>query len=216
MGSSEFGIERRPCLLAAADGGEKLKKEDMTDYRARKVAYKMLTKRGYNIPASDSQLTPEEFAKRFVEVRRGADLATGAADPRDLMTIQVQQIENSADQIFVFFPEDPKVGVSPIRRYVERMEQNEATRGIIVVKDNVTPFAKAAIDEMRGCNAKQPLFIEVFRRIELLVDITEHELVPEHQVLTMLQRPSFLLATSLLKRSCHGFKRTTRLLGTLA
>ena len=170
--------------LAAADGGEKLKKEDMTDYRARKVVYKMLTKRGYNIPASDSQLTPEEFAKRFVEVRVGADGATGAADPRDLMTIQVQKIENSADQIFVFFPEDPKVGVSPIRRYVERMEQNEATRGIIVVKDNVTPFAKAAIDEMRGSNAKQPLFIEVFRRIELLVDITEHELVPEHQVLT--------------------------------
>ena len=48
------------------------------------------------------------------------------------------KIENSADQIVS--SEDPKVGVSPIRRYVERMEQNEATRGIIVVKDNVTPL----------------------------------------------------------------------------
>ena len=157
----------------------------MTDYRVRKVVYKMLTKRGYNIPASDSQLTPEEFSKRFVEARVGADGAKN--DPRDLMTIQVQKIEDSGGQIFVFFPEDPKVGVEPIRRYVVRMEENNAKRGIIVVKDNVTPFAKAAIDEMRP-----DYIVEVFRRIELLVDITEHELVPEHQVLTQAAKEQLL------------------------
>jgi DNA-directed RNA polymerases I, II, and III subunit RPABC1 len=163
------------AMAVAADSGDKLKKEDMTDFRVRKVVYKMLTKRGYNIPASDSQLTPEEFSKRFVEARGGS----ADDDPRDLMTIQVQKIEDTAGQIFVFFPNEPKVGVEPIRRYVNRMQENETKRGIIVVKDNVTPFAKAAIEEMR------PDFqIEVFRRIELLVDITEHELVPEHQVLT--------------------------------
>jgi len=52
------------------------------------------------------------------------------------------------DQIFVFFPEDEKVGVKPIRSYSEKMQEEDVKRAIIVIKGGITPFARSAIQEL--------------------------------------------------------------------
>jgi len=163
-----------------------LSKEHSDLFRVRQTVFKMLRKRKYNISEEDFSLSREDFKKKFV------DLAVNSAGDesqslRELLTIQVQHIEDTDDQIFVFFPEDAKVGVQPVRKYCERMKQHEAVKGIIIVKEGITPFAKTAIDEMR------PKYkLEHFKQIELLVDITEHELVPEHQVLNDTEKTSLL------------------------
>jgi len=36
---------------------------------------------------------------------------------RELLTIHVQKKDDPTEQLFVFFPDDPKVGVKPIRKY---------------------------------------------------------------------------------------------------
>ena len=161
--------------------GRTLKKEEQNDYRIRKVVFKMLGNRGYNIASEDANLSREEFTRQFL------DVPSAEGDSRERMTIQVQQVDDVNDQIFVFFPDDPKLGVDPIRSYIDRMKENGATRGIIVVKNNVTPLAKAAIEELRP-----DYNIEIFNRLELLVDITEHELVPEHVVLTDAEKQQLL------------------------
>jgi DNA-directed RNA polymerase I, II, and III subunit RPABC1 len=146
----------------------------------------MLRKRKYNISNDDFNMSREDFKKKFVDPAQSGS-GEESQSLRELLTIQVQHIEDTDDQIFVFFPEDPKVGVTPVRKYCTRMKQHEATRGIIVVKEGITPFAKTAIDEMR------PKYkLEHFKQIELLVDITEHELVPEHQVLNDEEKAKLL------------------------
>ena len=88
-------------------------------------------------------------------------------------------MENANDQIFVFFPEEETLGVKPIRVYTDRMKAQMVGRAIIVVKKGITAHARTALLEM-GDNYQ----VEHFKESELLIDITEHSLVPKHVVLT--------------------------------
>lgn len=88
----------------------------------------------------------------------------------------------------MFFPVDEKVGVKPIKTYCQRMKEQNVKRAIIVVKQNLTPFAKSAIKELTQRNFR----VEYFRDNELLVDITEHRLVPEHILLNAQEKREVL------------------------
>ena len=46
------------------------------------------------------------------------------------------------DQMFVFFPEEPKVGIKTIKTYCQRMQEENIYRAIIVVQMGMTPSAK--------------------------------------------------------------------------
>jgi len=110
-------------------------------------------------------------------------------DPsRESLTILVEKADDATDQLFVFFPTDEKVGVKPIKTYCQRMKEQNVLRAIIVVKVNLTPFSKQAIREI----AQRGYRIEYFRDAELLVDITEHKLVPEHVVLSIQEKKELL------------------------
>ena len=59
------------------------------------------------------------------------------------------------------------------------MQADNIHRAIIVVAQGMTPSAKAVMEEMAP-----KYIIQMFNEQELLINITEHELVPNHQVLT--------------------------------
>lgn len=46
------------------------------------------------------------------------------------------------DQMFVFFPDEPKVGIKTIKSYCQRMQEENISRAIIVVQQGMTPSAK--------------------------------------------------------------------------
>lgn len=146
-------------------------------YRVRKTCLKMLSKRGYIVDEDALNMTTEDFKNRF-----------GENPSRENLTILVEKTDDSTDQLFVFFPEDEKVGVKPIKTYCKRMKEVNVLRAIIVVKINLTPFARSAVKEMAMHGYK----VEYFKDSELLVDITEHKLVPEHVVLTNNQKQELL------------------------
>lgn len=52
-------------------------------------------------------------------------------------------------QIFVFFPEDVKVGVKSIKTVCEQMKADNVKRAIMVVISNLTPFARQCLEEVR-------------------------------------------------------------------
>lgn len=61
------------------------------------------------------------------------------------------------------------------------MNELDVKRAILIVQQAMTAFAKQAIVEI--CH-QEGLNIETFQETELLVNITKHVLVPQHQVLT--------------------------------
>ena len=51
-------------------------------------------------------------------------------------------------QVFVFFPEEEKVGVKTIKTYAERMRNEGVNRAVMVTQVNMTPFARQCLQEM--------------------------------------------------------------------
>jgi len=49
------------------------------------------------------------------------------------------------DQMFVFFPDEPKVGIKTIKSYCQRMQEENISRAIIVVQQGMTPSAKQVV-----------------------------------------------------------------------
>ena len=146
-------------------------------FRVRKTCSKMLAARGYIVSDTDLGMTTDDFKAQF-----------GEEPVRDQLVIFTEKAEDRNDQVFVFFPADEKVGVGPIKTYVLRMKEENVTRAIIVIKNDLTHFAKQAIRELASRGYK----VEYFKDAELLVDITEHKLVPEHIVLTSQEKKELL------------------------
>ena len=154
-------------------------------FRVQKTCWKMLKKRGYNVDQSYIDMTPDEFLNEF-----------GESPAREQLTIQVQKLDDPEEQLFVFFPEGEKgdkgsaekIGVTQLKGYYTRMQSSNVRRAIIIVKNNLTPFARQLIKEV----ALRGFRMEYFREMELLVDITEHKLVPEHVILSQQQKQELL------------------------
>jgi hypothetical protein len=51
-------------------------------------------------------------------------------------------------QIFVFYPEEDKVGVKTIKTFAERMRNEGVSRAIMVTMSSMTPFARQCLAEM--------------------------------------------------------------------
>eukprot|EP00743_Colponemidia_sp_Colp-15_P001986 GILK01002159.1.p1 GENE.GILK01002159.1~~GILK01002159.1.p1 ORF type:complete len:225 (+),score=34.54 GILK01002159.1:69-677(+) len=145
-------------------------------FRIRKTILQMLAARHYIVSQSMLDVTLDAFREKYNE-----------NPTRESLMILVEKKDDPTDQMFVFFPEDAKVGVKPIRRYCEKMEEHRVQRAIIVVQQGMTPVAKQALAEMA------PKFIlEHFQESEVLVNITEHELVPDHILLTPEEKKMIL------------------------
>ena len=61
-------------------------------------------------------------------------------------------------QIYVFFPNDEKVGMKHIKKYVEMMTAEKVSRALLVVQQNLTPFAKSFLQEL-----EPKIHLEVFQ-----------------------------------------------------
>eukprot|EP00276_Gloeochaete_wittrockiana_P010993 CAMPEP_0184656204 /NCGR_PEP_ID=MMETSP0308-20130426/15956_1 /TAXON_ID=38269 /ORGANISM="Gloeochaete witrockiana, Strain SAG 46.84" /LENGTH=171 /DNA_ID=CAMNT_0027093205 /DNA_START=162 /DNA_END=677 /DNA_ORIENTATION=- len=121
-------------------------------------------------------MTQDDFKAKFSE-----------SPSREQLTILVQKKDNPTDQLFVFFPEDSKVGVKPIRKYVDRMNEEKVDRAILVVQQSLTAFARQAVAELAP-----KIVLEQFSEHELLVNITEHVLVPRHILLSLEEKKQLL------------------------
>ena len=147
-------------------------------FRVYRTIANMLDKRGYMVPRDFRDITPSEFKEKF-----------GEYPSRENLTLLVAKPDEETNQLFVFFPEDERLGVKPIKTYIDRMKAESVFNAVIVLRVDITPYAKQALQEM-----SDEFRIEHFREAELLVDITKHQLVPDHQVLTPNEK------TALLKR----------------
>mmetsp|Transcript_18881 Transcript_18881/g.26580 ORF Transcript_18881/g.26580 Transcript_18881/m.26580 type:complete len:226 (-) Transcript_18881:112-789(-) len=166
-----------------ADGGQSaptlrggLTMEASRMFRVYRTVSKMLTNRGYMVPREMREMTPATFTAKF-----------GEHPTREALTILVEKEDDENDQLFVFFPEDEKLGVAPINTFMNRMREENVSNAILILRVDMTPFAKQAVQELSDAYR-----VEHFKEAELLVDITEHTLVPQHQVLNQNEKQELL------------------------
>jgi DNA-directed RNA polymerase I, II, and III subunit RPABC1 len=145
-------------------------------WRVWKTVQQMLKDRGYGVDEDDVDVTLAAFTAKF-----------GDAQERSKLTIMAGKKADPKEQIFVFFPDDEKIGVKPIKDYMTRMDTEEITRAILVVKKEITSYAK---NVMAQCQPHKVM--EQFAEGELIVNITKHVLVPKHVVLTSEQKLTLL------------------------
>lgn len=154
-------------------------------WRVRHTVLQLCHDRGYLVTQDELEETFEQFQSQYEDVK----------PDRNELTILCAHHNNMDDKIFVFFPDEPKIGVKTVQNYASKMEEEQVHRAIIVVRTGLTPSAKQA---MR--NVAPEYIMEDFLESELLINITEHELVPQHILLTTEEKEE-LFARYKLKES---------------
>ncbi|KAK6179974.1 hypothetical protein SNE40_012211 [Patella caerulea] len=151
-------------------------------WRIRKTIMQLCHDRGYLVTQDELDQTLDEFKTQF------GDKPSERKPSRSDLIVLVAHNDDPTDQMFVFFPDEPKVGIKTIKTYCQRMQEENISRAIIVVQLGMTPSAKQSLVEMA------PKYIlEQFIEAELLVNITEHMLVPEHVVMTAEEKAELLV-----------------------
>ncbi|KAF6032532.1 POLR2E [Bugula neritina] len=97
--------------------------------------------RGYLVTQDELDQTEDQFKMQF------GDKPSERRPSRSDLTILVAHNDDPTDQMFVFFPEELKIGIKTIRTYTTRMQEESITRAIIVVIQGMTPSAKQLVPE---------------------------------------------------------------------
>eukprot|EP01106_Pelomyxa_sp_JSP_P017603 TRINITY_DN7337_c0_g1_i2.p1 TRINITY_DN7337_c0_g1~~TRINITY_DN7337_c0_g1_i2.p1 ORF type:complete len:206 (+),score=41.48 TRINITY_DN7337_c0_g1_i2:90-707(+) len=153
--------------------------EDKRMFQVRKTVLEMLADRQYLITQEERDLNLEQFRAQFCK--------DGAVTSRENLVLLKRKVDFFQEQIFVFFPDEVKVGVKTITKYNSRMNDEGVTRSILVVQQGVTPFARNAMQAMQPA-----ITFEEFKEAELLINITKHVLVPRHVVLSKEEKATLL------------------------
>ncbi|KAJ2704284.1 DNA-directed RNA polymerases II 24 kDa polypeptide (RNA polymerase II subunit 5) [Coemansia spiralis] len=147
-------------------------------WRVYRTVHQLCRDRNYLVASSDLDRTLEQFRAEFAP--------SGRVD-RVRLTFVVQKKDDPSNQMFVFFPEGKSVGVGQVREYIGKMTKESVTNGIIVYSGTMSP----STDKVRAALAANNR-LEKFHEGDLLINITEHDLVPQHKILSDEQKKEIL------------------------
>lgn len=88
--------------------------------------------------------------------------------------------------VWVEFCAEQSVGIKQLRTFAHHIVQNNFMTGIFITTVSVTPSAMKIVPTIL------PHVLEVFHEQDLLVNITKHELVPKHVLLSQEEKAALL------------------------
>mmetsp|Transcript_9787 Transcript_9787/g.19228 ORF Transcript_9787/g.19228 Transcript_9787/m.19228 type:complete len:209 (-) Transcript_9787:515-1141(-) len=167
--------------------------DDTDVYRVVKTLASLLRHRGYDSTAWES-LDLARFRAKYTQNGMVRLSALGMDRFEHLVTKEI---------IMFCFPPEEKVGVKPIREFNDTLLTSNAARGILVLRDNISPFGRQAISVSKGTCP-----IEHFTYAELKFDLVTHEMVPKHEILSEDEKNALLerykIKAEMLPRMRHN------------
>ncbi|RMZ82649.1 hypothetical protein DV738_g1646, partial [Chaetothyriales sp. CBS 135597] len=160
-------------------------------WRTWRTVLEMLVDRGYQITEEELSISRGSFYNKFKDPGSGVidrRLLRLKAEPtpdmvRKLTPRATKRDPNPATKagtIWVEFCPDPTIGIKHTRAFAHTLQERNFSSGIFITIGPVTTSALRAFDGA----AEQGVAAEHFREEDLLVNITKHELVPKHILLS--------------------------------
>ncbi|EJD49711.1 DNA-directed RNA polymerase I [Auricularia subglabra TFB-10046 SS5] len=147
-------------------------------WKVSRTIHEMVRDRGYQVSEEETNMSLEQFR---------AQHTTNGTVNRTTLTFFTHHAKDPNDQLFVFFCEDKNVSIKTMRKFLDVLQQKGIQRGIIVFSGTMTPSARKVITGM-----SQDYKLEEFAEADLIVNITQHILVPKHEVMTTEAKKALL------------------------
>lgn len=167
-------------------------------WRAWRTVHEMVQDRGYELSDEEVKITLDDFKNNFGAGDGSVDRSRMkfSARPSEAMIKRYSNPVTAANPnppppdigtIWVEFLPDSNVGIKQMRNFAQYLSQNMFHTGILVTNVNITPAALKIIPAVASETK-----IECFLEQDLLVNITHHELVPKHVLLSKEERGKLL------------------------
>ena len=155
-------------------------------WRINRTIHELVADRVCTFPLIQGyEVADDEINVDFVTFK--AEMTTNGVVDRNRLNFFTSHRDNPEERLFVFYSIERNVGVKTMRQFISILEEKNISRGIIIWSDKMTPAAKKVIDAMR-----LQFVLEDFEEAYLLVNITHHQLVPKHEVLTPDEKTALL------------------------
>ncbi|CAG8625043.1 6192_t:CDS:2, partial [Scutellospora calospora] len=143
--------------------------EFMRMFRIYRTTHEMLRDRGYVIPEGFDRYN--YFHRHCVQ--------------------DVQKEHYPGDRILVLFPDIKTIGINYMKDVCVRLRDLQIGKAIIIYPGTFTIQASKAVQSMN--TTEESLYkVELFSEKELVVNITRHEFVPKHTVLSTEEKRALL------------------------
>ncbi|GAA5916843.1 hypothetical protein JCM8208_007001 [Rhodotorula glutinis] len=148
-------------------------------FRVARTAHELVRDRGFAISEDEIKMSLDDFKDQYAAGSNAIDKAK--------INFSAAKPDATGESIYVFYSEEASVGIKTMRKFIDILEAQKFARGILIYKTSMTPSANKVISAMAS-----QFQIEAFQESELLVNITQHVLVPKHEVLTAEQKKQLL------------------------
>ena len=175
---------------------EDIQKDLVRAWRAWKTAHQMCHDRGYEILQDEIEVSLDDFRAQYAGHDGAPDRQKMcfSARPTDTMMEKYTPLGTPSNRnpspdigtIWVEFHGDKSVGIGDFRKFVHSINERDYHTGIMITGAAVTQSAQKLIPTVL------PKIIEIFYEQDLLVNITQHELVPKHVLLSTVEKRALL------------------------
>jgi len=173
-------------------------KELVRLWRVYRTVRQMLDDRGYEMLEEERDISLEDFRAQF------ADPTSGLPD-RKKMSFSLRPLDSYVDKfrkpqiegrppppepeignVYVDFAGDAQMGIKQLRQFIQLIDQQNFFTGILVTAQHVSTSAQKIASTIL------PKQLEIFHEGDLLINITKHELVPPHTLLSESEKRELL------------------------
>ncbi|KAI9761868.1 MAG: GTPase of the mitochondrial inner membrane that associates with the large ribosomal subunit [Chaenotheca gracillima] len=166
-------------------------------WRAWRTVHEMVQDRGYELADEEVHISLDDFRRNYGDSDGGPDRKkmTFSARPTSAMLAKYSTPASASNPspappaigtIWVEFLAESNVGIKQMRTFAHHIVNHEFTTGILVTQVSLTAPALKIIPTVL------PAIIETFLEQDLLVNITHHELVPKHILLSPEEKAALL------------------------